>query len=112
MPRRESRRIIAILIGVILIAGFIIGIPAFCQGFPTPVITQVKLTGVGSDTFGTPVFFVQSTVTNQGTDGYVVITTKLVNASRNSIEAQSRAVQYLKDGEIRTLSTTVKGPRG
>ena len=104
--------IIAILLAIVITAAFIVMIPAVCQGFPTPVISHVQLSGASPAADGTLAFSVNTMVTNEGTGGNVVIITKLVNASRNSVEGRSTKILYMTAGEKRSIRTMVNGPAG
>ena len=108
----QYRRCLAIVLALVLTAALIVIIPAYCKGFPTPIISQVKLSGVSPSGTGGLVFFVDATIVNEGTGGNVVISTKLVNASRNSVEGRSVRTLYMTGGEKRALRTTVNGPAG
>ena len=104
------RRAIAIALGILITAVFIIGIPAFCPGFPDPVVTQVRLADTSNAGGELSNFFVESQIINQGSDGNIIIITKLVNASRNSVEGKSTRMLFMKAKENRTVQTYVSGP--
>jgi len=108
----QYRRTLAILLALVMTAGFIVMIPAYCPGFPTPRISQVQLSGVSPTGTGSLIFFVNASIVNDGTGGNVVIRTKLVNVSRNSIEGKSVKTLYMTGGEKRMFLTTVNGPAG
>jgi hypothetical protein len=107
----QYRRIIAILIFVIMTIIFIIVIPAICPGFPTPKITQVDPFCFQLSDGETFQCDVNASVTNQGTNGYVIVVTKLVNTTRNSIESKSSKTIYMKAGDTQTINTIVSVPR-
>lgn len=108
----QYRRWLALALALILTGALIIIIPAYCQGFPTPVISQVQLSGVSPSGTGSLVFVVDTTIVNEGTNGNVMVFTKLVNASRNSIAGRSTTTLYMTGGEKRIYRTTVTGPAG
>lgn len=108
----QYQRCLALVLALVLTIALIVIIPAYCQGFPVPVISQVRLSGATSSGTGSMVFFVDTTVVNEGTGGNVILCTKLVNASRNSIEGRSTRILYMTGGETRVFRTTVNGPAG
>ncbi|PKL63783.1 MAG: hypothetical protein CVV32_12075 [Methanomicrobiales archaeon HGW-Methanomicrobiales-3] len=100
------------MLALVLTVALMVIIPAYCQGFPAPVISQVRLSEASSSGTGSMVFFMNTTIVNKGTGGNVIICTKLVNASRNSIEGRSTRTLYMTRGETRIFRTTVNGPAG
>jgi len=106
------RRYLALVLALVLTVALIVIIPAYCQGFPAPVISQVQLSGISSSGTGSTVYSVDTTVVNEGTGGNVILCTKLVNASRNSIEGRTTRTLYMTGGETRIFRTTVNGPAG
>jgi hypothetical protein len=108
----QYRRSAAVLLAAALAAGFILLIPAYCQGFPEPVVSEVRLSGAPSPQGGELYFLIDSVITNEGTGGNVVVTTRLVNTSRDSVEGSSRTEIYMTAQEVRALRTRVGGPSG
>lgn len=100
----------SVLLAISLTLVFYFLIPAISPGFPTPVVSQVKLAGVSPPGGTHQDFFVDATVFNKGTRGNVVVVTKLVNASRNSIEGSETISLYMNADEVRFIRTTVRGP--
>lgn len=108
----HDKRSIALIVAVLLVLAFIIGIPAVCPGFPVPVVTKIEINGVSSNSGNANDFSVVSQITNKGTAGNVVIRTRLLNASRDSVEAETRAVIYMRANEQRSFTTRVSTPSG
>lgn len=106
----QYQRSIAILLAIAMTAVFILIVPAVCQGFPTPAVSQVKLSGISPGQSGSHNFYVNAKMVNEGTGGYIIIRTKLVNLSRNSIEGTTTNTLYMTAGEERNITTIVKGP--
>jgi hypothetical protein len=102
---------ISVFLALVLTLIFYFLIPIISPGFPTPVITSVQLSGASPMGGGILLFSVDSEIVNKGTGGNVIISTKMVNASRNSIEGISSKNLYMSAGEKRTIRTTVKGPK-
>jgi hypothetical protein len=103
---------ISAVLAIILTLTFYFIIPATCPGFPSPVISRVDLSGIAPVSGTSMDFFIDTTVTNEGTKGNVVIITKLVNASRNSVEGKATRSMYMNAGEVQSIRTTVRGPSG
>jgi hypothetical protein len=57
-------------------------------------------------------FSIMAHITNKGTAGNVVIRTRLLNASRESVEAETKMVIYMRANEERTFTTRVHTPAG
>ena len=108
----QYRPWLALVLALVLTGALIVIIPAYCQGFPTPVISQVQLSGVSPSGTGSLVFLVDTTIVNEGTSGNVIVCTKLVNASQNSIAGRTTTTLYMTGGEKRIFRTTVTGPAG
>jgi hypothetical protein len=85
-------------------------IPAISPGFPIPVVSSVQLASVSPSGSANLDFVVDTTLFNKGTKGNVIVVTKLVNASRNSIEGKESRTLYMNADEVRSIRTTVKGP--
>lgn len=108
----QYRRCIALVVAAVLALAFIVVIPAVCPGFPVPVVSQIEVTGASMGSGGAGDFSVESRIINKGTAGNVVIRTRLLDASRDSVEAESRMVVYMRAGEQRSITTRVSTPSG
>jgi hypothetical protein len=100
----------SVILAISLTLSFYFLIPATCPGFPTPVVSQVQLASVTPAGEADLSFIVDITVFNKGTRGNVIIVTKLVNASRNSVEGKATRTLYMNADEVQYIRTTVKGP--
>jgi hypothetical protein len=100
----------SVILAISLTLSFYFLIPATCPGFPTPVVSRVQLSDVVPDRGTDLGFIVDITVFNKGTRGNVVIVTKLVNASRNSVEGKTTKTLYMNADEVQYIQTRVRGP--
>jgi hypothetical protein len=108
----QYKRVIAILLVATLTIAAIIGIPAFCPGFPSPKVTGVDSSCVLIRGTTSVQCTVSTSVVNEGTRGNVVILTKFVNPSRNSIVAKESTTLFMDAKERRSVSTRVTVPLG
>lgn len=102
----------SVILAVSLTLLFYFLIPATCPGFPVPVVSSVQRVSVTPSAEPNMDFVVRAMVFNKGTRGNVVVVTKLVNASRNSIEGKMTRTPYMNPDEVQEIRTTVKGPSG
>jgi hypothetical protein len=102
----------SVILAISLTLLFFFLIPAISPGFPIPVVSSVQLASVSPAGDTNLDFIVDTTLFNKGTKGNVIVVTKLVNASRNSIEAKTSRTLYMNPDEVRSIRTTVKGPSG
>jgi hypothetical protein len=105
----DLRRDFVIVFGLIMIILFYLIIPMVCPGFPKPALSDVHLVSdysVGS----LRQFTLVSTVTNEGTDGNVLVRTKLINASYQEVREMTEKTIYMHQGDQIDVRTTVSGP--
>jgi hypothetical protein len=106
---RASRRMDILVIGLIIVTVlFFCFAPAVFPGFPRPVLTDTDFSYTQSSG-GILHVLMTSNVTNEGTQGNVVITMKLVNTSSRSEKGTATVTFYMQEDETRRVSMTVIG---
>jgi hypothetical protein len=108
MMRAGRRLDMLVFATIILTVLFFCITPAIFPGFPRPVLADTNITYSQSSP-GVLQVHAQTTVTNEGTRGNVVITLKLVNASTQTVKLKSAETVYLQQGEQRTIMRTIRG---
>lgn len=103
-----TRREIAVAFGALITIGFFFLVPMVTPGFPRPVVSDVRFYSE-PDTGGFQYFYLTGIVKNEGTQGNVIITVKLVNASRGEVMARTSDNVFMLPGDSLTYSKVLTG---
>ena len=93
---------------VVLIAAFV-AVPMYVPGFPSPEIINTSVVQTVSGTGWNAYYSFTTIIKNTGTNGNIVVTSRIVDDKGNPISTQTKTV-FILGGHQLTLSDSFSSP--